>query len=143
MFFPNIAKKLGFTATEDVVSQFFVGVVKDTVEYREKTKFERNDFIQLLINIKNTSGEGFTVEEIAAQAFVFFLAGFETSSTAMTFCLFELAQNHDIQDKLRQEINRVLGRHEGKFSYESIQEMKYLGQVLEGMFLTRLTIFKC
>lgn len=73
-----------------------------------------------------------TVEQIAAQCFVFFLAGFETSSTTMTFCLYELVQNLDIQEKLRNEINTVLEKHGGKLTYEAIMEMHYMDKVING-----------
>jgi cytochrome P450 family 6 len=69
---------------------------------------------------------------VAAQAFVFFLAGFETSSTTMTFCLYELAINPDIQEVLRNEIDTVLEVHDGNISYEIIQEMTYLDKVVAG-----------
>ncbi|XP_023159272.1 probable cytochrome P450 6a14, partial [Ceratitis capitata] len=48
--------------------------------------------------------QGLTLLQMAAQAFVFFAAGFHTSSTTMSFCLYELAMNQAIQDKLREEI---------------------------------------
>lgn len=34
------------------VTEFFTGTVKDTFEYREKNKVQRNDFIQLLLELK-------------------------------------------------------------------------------------------
>ena len=69
---------------------------------------------------------------LAAQAFIFFAAGFDTSSTTMTFCLYELAINPDIQEALRYEIDTVLEKHDGNTSYEAIQEMKYLDKVVAG-----------
>jgi cytochrome P450 family 6 len=72
------------------------------------------------------------MDSMAAQAFVFFLGGFETSSTTMTFCLYELSLHQDVQDRLRQEIDVVLQKHEGKLTYEGIQEMEYLDKVVSG-----------
>lgn len=76
-----------------------------------------------------------TVNEIAAQTFVFFAAGFETSSTTLTFCMYELARNQDIQDQVLNEIDSVLERHGGKITYESISKMKYLDACIDGKFV--------
>jgi cytochrome P450 family 6 len=73
-----------------------------------------------------------TMDVIAAQAFLFFNAGFETTSGAMTFGLYELARNPDIQERVRNEIDTVLGRHGGNITYEAISEMEYLDKVVSG-----------
>ena len=75
---------------------------------------------------------GLSMNSLAAQAFVFYLAGYETSSTTMTFCLYELSLHQDIQDRLREETDDVLQKHEGKLTYEGIQEMEYLDKVVSG-----------
>ncbi|XP_063223900.1 cytochrome P450 6j1-like [Bacillus rossius redtenbacheri] len=69
-------------------------------------------------------------DDFVAQAFVFLLAGFETSSTVLNFTLYELALNPHIQDRLRQEIVSVLDKYEGKVSYDCFKEMSYLDMVI-------------
>jgi len=75
---------------------------------------------------------------IASQAFVFFAAGFETSSTTMAHAMYELAQNHKIQERLRDEIKQVLSDSNGTILYDDIKKMTYLEQVFRGSFALRL-----
>jgi cytochrome P450 family 6 len=70
--FPDFARKLGIKIVRDDVSDFFMKIVKDVIEYRETKNIKRNDFMDLLLQLKNEGKMSF--EEIAAQAFVFFLA---------------------------------------------------------------------
>jgi hypothetical protein len=74
---------------------------------------------------------GLTMDEITAQVMVFFTGGFETTSTTMSFCLYELAKNKDIQVRLRSEMDAVLSLH-GDITYEAVMEMKYLDRVVSG-----------
>jgi cytochrome P450 family 6 len=60
------------------------------------------------------------------------LAGFETSSTTLSFCLYELAVNPDIQTKLREEVDVTLEKLGGQITYDGVQSMKYLSQVIDG-----------
>uniref|UniRef100_A0A182NFD9 Cytochrome P450 n=1 Tax=Anopheles dirus TaxID=7168 RepID=A0A182NFD9_9DIPT len=130
--FPQIARTLHVKLTPPDISDFFMGVVKDTIQYRTQNDVQRNDFMTLLMKVMKdqvehgASGqEMLTMDDIAAQAFVFFLAGFETSSTTMSFCLYELALHQDLQERARQNIEEVLKKHDS-ISYEAIHEMKYI-----------------
>lgn len=58
--------------------------------------------------------------------------GFETSSSTSTFVVYALAMYQEIQEKLRNEINRVLAKHDNKITYEAMQEMTYLQMVIDG-----------
>jgi cytochrome P450 family 6 len=69
---------------------------------------------------------------LASQAFIFFVAGFETSSSALSFCLHELALNPEVQERLRNEIDSTLEKYEGKITYDGIQSMSYIDKVLAG-----------
>lgn len=142
--FRDLARKMGLRLFRKDVSEFFMGVVRDTIEYRERNKVNRNDFMDLLIKLKNAEPleEGsdnlgpLTFNEIAAQAFLFFLAGFETSSTTLSYCMYELARNPDIQDKARKSVSEVLKQH-GSMSYEAVQDMKYLECCINGEFFVK------
>ncbi|XP_058820810.1 cytochrome P450 6a2-like [Topomyia yanbarensis] len=134
LMFRDLARRMHMRVFRKDVSDFFMKAVRDTVEHREKNKVVRNDFMDLLIKLKNaepveeenTNQLGqLTFNEIAAQAFVFFVAGFETSSTVMTFCLYELARNQELQDKARQNVLDTVKQH-GSITYEAIYDMKYV-----------------
>ncbi|KAI7815574.1 cytochrome p450, partial [Rhyzopertha dominica] len=120
----DVLRFFGFRVLSKDVEDFFMGIVKETVKLREEKKVYRKDFMQLLVEIKEK--EGFSVENIAAQAFLFFIAAFDTSSNTLAYAMLELAQNEVIQNKLRKEIVTVLKKHEGNVTYEAIQEMGYL-----------------
>jgi len=71
---------------------------------------------------------------------MFFAAGFEPSATTMSFCLYELAVNPDIQDRLRNEIDTVLKKHGGSLTYDGIQEMSYLDKTISGTMLETIHV---
>ncbi|CAG2167306.1 unnamed protein product, partial [Oppiella nova] len=77
----------------------------------------------------NLVNKQLTEYEILAQAIVFFLAGYETTATTLTFCTYELALNQDIQDKLYEEINSAVDSN-GEISYEELARLPYLDAVL-------------
>lgn len=78
------------------------------------------------------SVKGLTLEEMAAQANLFFTAGFETSSSAMSFCLYEISLNPDVQSKMRKEVDEILKKHNGKLNYQALQELNYMEAVING-----------
>lgn len=138
LLFPNFGKLFHMKSVPEDVTKFFINAVRETVEYREINNYKRNDFLQILLDLKNENETSMSIEEISAQCFVFFAAGFETSSTTMTFALYELAVNPNIQEKVRKEIVDVLDQHNGMLNYEAIMDMKYMGQVVDGKFERRV-----
>lgn len=138
--FPKVAKVLDLSMSRPEIAGFVMNMVEKTIDYREKNKVTRNDFMQLMINLKNNKptnpgdhdGKPLTMDEVASQCVVFFGAGFETSSTLMTFALYELAKNEDIQERVRNEINSALKKYDNQITYDSIQDIGYLNQVIDG-----------
>lgn len=127
------------------VTDFFQNLALDTVEYRRQNGVVRKDILQLLMNLQNShidpkyavkdsnskilATEEFDELDVAANAFLFFIAGYETTATTMSFCLYELALNQDIQDKLRSEVQRTQNKC-GTIDYDSLKEMTYLDAII-------------
>ncbi|GBP50384.1 Cytochrome P450 9e2 [Eumeta japonica] len=152
--FPFLAKKFNLKLCPDEITDFFRNIVKNTMEYRKINNVERPDMIQLLMEAakgtlasskENDESEfdtarelnskteipikKWTADELTAQAFLFFSAGFESSASTLTLAVHELAINPDVQRKLYEEIQN-LGGHKTALSYEMIQTMKYLDMVV-------------
>lgn len=147
--FPQILKTFKIRLVDHDIEDFMTTMVKQTMEFREKNNVVRKDYFQLLLQLRNTGnvqlddewetvitndekGKQLTLTEVTAQAFVFYIAGFETTSATMAYCVYEITRNPDIQKKVHDEIDEVLRKHDGKISYESVSDMKYLECCLDG-----------
>jgi len=69
---------------------------------------------------------------MTAQCFLFFVAGFDTSSFILNMTLLELAVNTDIQKTLQEEIDHFAAQNENKITYELVNSMPYLHKVIQG-----------
>ncbi|XP_011175447.1 cytochrome P450 9e2 [Solenopsis invicta] len=129
--FPLFAKLLKLRLIGSKIENFFKDIVTNVVKVRDEQGIVRPDMIQLMIKTRNKdSGPEFDIDEMTAQAFVFFIAGFDSVATAMCFMAHEIGINPDVQKKLREEINDVLKWTDGKPTYEAINHMKYLDAVV-------------
>ncbi len=63
-----------------------------------------DDILASLLRVRDpATGEGFTFEELVDQVAMLFLAGHETSASAMSWALHLLANSPDVQDRLHAE----------------------------------------
>lgn len=150
LIMPRMQRWLGLRSVDDDVEAFIMAMVRTTMEHRERTGVVRRDLFQLLLQLRNGgkvslddsvweadggSGGGeksMTLNEMAAQAWVFYIAGFETSSSTMAFALYELARNAECQRRALEEIDRVTAKYGQQITYESLGEMKYLECCIDG-----------
>ncbi|XP_068083899.1 cytochrome P450 6k1 [Anabrus simplex] len=149
------------------ISNFMRDVIWKTVQYRKETGHKREDFLDLLIQLKDKGnvqeeenkpdevpdmsyhstnfflselcseniclGNVFTALEgdtFVSQAFIFLAAGFETSSSTMSFCLYHLALESDIQQRVREDILEAVKKNDGQINYQVVHDLPYLDMVL-------------
>ncbi|XP_011866847.1 PREDICTED: cytochrome P450 9e2-like isoform X3 [Vollenhovia emeryi] len=130
---PWIAKLTGLTFFPSATATFFKKIVEETVRARQKQNIIRPDMIHLLMQARDKDSAGvskMTLDDMVSQAFIFFLAGFDTSSTLMCFAAHELAVNREIQERLYEEIQQHLAEGNGEISYESLSKMSYMDMVI-------------
>ncbi|KAF5288522.1 hypothetical protein FQA39_LY15390 [Lamprigera yunnana] len=137
VFSPLLMKLFNIKIFSEKVSNFFKGVIKETVTYRQLNNVVRPDMLHLLLEaskkLKNSDEDKksnniiteFSLDDITAQAVIFFTAGFDTVSSAMCYLAYELSIHPEIQDKLYNEIKETL-KDTPQLTYESITTMKYL-----------------
>ncbi|CAJ0576393.1 unnamed protein product, partial [Mesorhabditis spiculigera] len=75
-----------------------------------------------------------TEDEVIAQCFVFLVAGFDTTANTLAYVSHFLAQNRDVQDRVREEIDSVCTTEE--VTHEQLSELKFMDCVTkEGLRL--------
>jgi cytochrome P450 len=79
----------------------------------------------------------FSDECIAAQSFVFLVAGSDTTAGALSFIMYAIAKHPEIQKQVQEEIDQSISSK--GWSYEAIKELTYMDQVIQGMTIILLS----
>uniref|UniRef100_UPI003AB034A0 cytochrome P450 3A40-like isoform X2 n=1 Tax=Centroberyx gerrardi TaxID=166262 RepID=UPI003AB034A0 len=139
-FFPVLGpvfEKMEFSFFPASVTDFFYAALQKIKSNREASKQKsRVDFLQLMIDSQkdndSTEGEqnqGLSDHEILSQAMIFLFAGYETSSSSLTFLAYNLATNPHIMKRLQEEIDSTFP-NKASVQYQSLMQMEYLDSVI-------------
>ncbi|KAI8436796.1 hypothetical protein MSG28_010257 [Choristoneura fumiferana] len=121
-----------------------VRILKAAKKERRSGDKRRNDFLQLLIDAaQNDNDYSESIQSqtlldddtIDAQSLLFLIAGYETSSTLLSFAIHILATKPEIQEKLRTHVQELTDGKE--MSYELLSQLTYL----EGFLLEVLRLY--
>lgn len=110
------------------VDKWFRSLVYALREERLKQPLQQEDLFQMLLN----SVKKYDIDdvELVGYALTMFVEGYETSSSVLGFAIYEIARNPDIQDRLYEEISDVLAKYNGVCTFEALEEMEYLDNVI-------------
>ncbi|XP_030069132.1 cytochrome P450 3A29-like isoform X2 [Microcaecilia unicolor] len=136
-FLIPVLTKMKFSFLPKKLANFFLNAVTNIKTKRlQEGNPDRVDFLQLMIDSQSSESNGdakghksLTDAEIMAQALIFILAGYETTSSALSFMAYSVAVHPEIQKKLHAEIDRILP-NKATPTYEALLQMEYLEMVI-------------
>lgn len=144
IFVPQLIKILNFSFLNLTSAKELVRILKAAKAERKKSGVKKNDFLQILIDFsekerseseKNKSDIHLDDDTVDAQLLLFLIAGYETSSTLLSFAVHVLATKPELQTKLRAHVKEMT---EGKeLDYDCLAQLHYL----EGFLLETLRMF--
>ncbi|UJR29508.1 hypothetical protein I4U23_010725 [Adineta vaga] len=137
----TIGKKISFINhfIEELAPFWIINQAKEIINYRKEhlNEQKRNDLLQLMIDatisndkdkIENMDEEieqkKLYSDEIAGNILIFMIAGYETTSTTLAYCIYILATKANIQEKLFNEINQHKNEYED--DYDLITNLSYI-----------------
>ena len=94
---------------------------------QEKVAYEKRkhlDFLDILLMAKDEEGRGMSDLEIRNEVDTFMFEGHDTTTSAMSWTLYCLAQHPQHQDKIREEVRSVLKGREW-LEYEDLKQLNY------------------
>ena len=88
------------------------------------TKLRQLDFLDILLTAVDDDGKGLKDIEIRNEVDTFMFEGHDTTTCGMSWTLYCLAMHPEHQDKVREEVHRVLNGRK-TLEYEDLKELKY------------------
>ncbi|KAM3959527.1 uncharacterized protein ACR2FA_006460 [Aphomia sociella] len=140
---PAIFYGLGMKSFPTEIDRFFHNLITEVLKGRHYKPSGRNDFVDLILKFKESkfiTGDKLSNmkddnkkislevddELLVAQCVTFFGAGYETSSTILQYLSYELAKHPAQQNRLIEEVDQYLKRHNNKLVYECVTELPYV-----------------
>ncbi|RRA99193.1 cytochrome P450 [Larkinella rosea] len=98
---------------------------------REPPETRHDDLLGMLMETRDDeTGEQMTNQQLRDEVTTIFMAGHETTANALSWAFYLLANHPDVTEKLREEINMVLGPTDLP-TMETLRELTYATQVIQ------------
>lgn len=100
------------------------------INERRASGEDTGDLLSMLLQSRDTEGDhsGMTDKQVRDETLTLFIAGHETTATALTWAWYLLAEHPEVEAKMHRELDEVLGDREPTF--EDVPFLPYTGHIL-------------
>jgi cytochrome P450 len=99
-------------------------IIYKLIEDRRKTGPQKGDLLDMMMESRyEDNGEAMPDNLLRDELMTVFLAGHETTATALTWTFFLIKQHPEVYRKLKQEVQEIVGN--GEITFQHIQQLKY------------------
>ncbi|HYP07913.1 MAG TPA: cytochrome P450 [Bryobacteraceae bacterium] len=108
--------------------KFLDATIYRMISERRESGADVGDLLSmLLLSVDEEGSGGMTDRQVRDEAITLFLAGHETTATALTWTLYLLSQNPEAEQQMRAELSDVLG--ERSPAYDDLPNLRYTEMV--------------
>ncbi|XP_001849294.2 cytochrome P450 4d8 [Culex quinquefasciatus] len=121
--------------TDSVIARRRQQLADQTADLNQRSdgsEKQRMTFLDLLLNV-TSEGEPLSDTDIREEVDTFMFEGHDTTTSGISFAIYELARNPVVQDKIYDEIVSILGKdpNSHEITFQVLQEFKYLEMVIK------------
>lgn len=111
------------------VNEFVFRTIDKRRRGENRTDAREDDILSLLLSARDeTTGQGMDNQQIRDEAVTLILAGYETTATTITWSLYQMCRHPEVERKLVEEIDQVLGKRVPVF--EDLARMPYVKMLI-------------
>ncbi|MFK7812228.1 MAG: cytochrome P450 [Maribacter sp.] len=104
-------------------------LLNNIIEDRIDSEIEKDDLLDMLLKARYEDGTPMSREQLIDEVLILFTAGHETTANALSFTLFLLAKNKEVQQKAFENVSKVDLENENQL--ETIGQLSYIKQAIE------------
>ncbi len=104
-------------------------LIQKFIEDRRATGEDKGDFLSLLLSAHDEDDSVMTDKQVRDEAITLFGAGHETTAVTMTWIWYLLSQHPEVEARLHEELDRVLG---GRYpTLEDLSQLTYTEMIIK------------
>lgn len=106
-------------------------IIQSFIDERRRSGEDRGDLLSMLLMAQDedSTAQGMSDKQVRDEAMTLFGAGHETTANTLTWAWYLLSQNHEMEERLRAELDGVLG---GRLpTFEDLPQLQYTEMVIK------------